>query len=75
MHLLPCWERPRLFSSVLSVTTVSSLQLLALDKSTADARLADCCWIGEAGSAVAATCEALAAARSSPEESLRRSML
>lgn len=73
-HLLPCWERPLRLSSDLSVVTVSSLQFLADERSTAEARFFVCCWIGLAGRAVGATCWALAAARSSPAESFRLSM-
>lgn len=77
-HLLPLCDKPRFFNSPLRVATVSPFQFLCEDNKTAEARLALCCCMGLAETALAAPAEADAevvevdlAARKRPVDTLR----
>jgi hypothetical protein len=77
-HLLPDCDNPLFFNSPLRVATVSPFQFLCEDNKTAEARLALCCCIGLADTALAVPAEADAedvvvdfAARKSPVDTLR----
>jgi hypothetical protein len=78
-HLLPLCDNPLFFNSPFRVATVSPFQFLCEDNRTAEARLALCCCIGLADTALAVPAEADAeevvvdlAARKRPVDTLRR---